>query len=394
MAGGYNKSEKDRKGNSKKVLKKLISVVQEHKINHIIVEDNIDYSLVDLLKIRLKKVDLGKLEIRGFHQSKPKEERILNTLWPLLKSHRLIIDQKVLEEDFLSFPQDDLNYKFFYQFLTMRRKDATPTVQGFGRPAHDDRLDALVLAIEHLMTQFDKKEKHKDKEIYVIEECGMGAELPNHPTEKPVNLNLSGQEEATSDRNNPIAQEFCLIKSPHKPEFYKEFNIIQELAEQGDSDAQFNLGGMYYTGSGGTKNYQEAFKWFKKAADQGSAEGQYVLGGMYDEGKYVTRDERQAVEWYQKAADQGHAAAQCSLGFMYYNGQGVAQNYQKALEWHRKAADQGDANAHFNLGCMHYYGHGVKKDYQEALKWYQKAADLGYVDAQAKVKELTKLLSK
>jgi hypothetical protein len=39
----------------------------------------------------------------------------------------------------------------------------------------------------------------------------------------------------------------------------------QSLAEQGDRDAQFNLGVIYYVGQGSPVNYTLALKWFKKA---------------------------------------------------------------------------------------------------------------------------------
>jgi len=40
------------------------------------------------------------------------------------------------------------------------------------------------------------------------------------------------------------------------------------LAEQGYSDAQFNLGVMYAKGEGVRKDYPEAAKWFRRAAEQ------------------------------------------------------------------------------------------------------------------------------
>ena len=45
--------------------------------------------------------------------------------------------------------------------------------------------------------------------------------------------------------------------------------IMQELAEQGDAEAQFNLGVMYANGEGVPQDYAEAVKWYPKAAEQG-----------------------------------------------------------------------------------------------------------------------------
>ncbi|HIF93894.1 MAG TPA: sel1 repeat family protein [Myxococcales bacterium] len=50
---------------------------------------------------------------------------------------------------------------------------------------------------------------------------------------------------------------------------------IREAAEQGDADAQNNLGVMYANGYGVAENYAEAVKWYRKAAEQGDASAQY-----------------------------------------------------------------------------------------------------------------------
>ena len=41
------------------------------------------------------------------------------------------------------------------------------------------------------------------------------------------------------------------------------------LAEQGDADAQYNLGWMYTNGDGVLQDYAEALKWYRLAAEQG-----------------------------------------------------------------------------------------------------------------------------
>ena len=45
-------------------------------------------------------------------------------------------------------------------------------------------------------------------------------------------------------------------------------------AEQGDADAQVNLGFMYKTGQGVPRDVAEAVQWFSRAANQGNAEAQ------------------------------------------------------------------------------------------------------------------------
>ena len=94
------------------------------------------------------------------------------------------------------------------------------------------------------------------------------------------------------------------------------------------------------------------FDTVRTKAEQGDAEAQYQLGKMYDDGKGVTQNDIEAIKWYRKAADQGLANAQDSLGVMYHTGQGVVQDYAEAAIWYRKAADKNHAKAQYNLGIM------------------------------------------
>jgi TonB family protein len=91
------------------------------------------------------------------------------------------------------------------------------------------------------------------------------------------------------------------------------FKMYRPLAAEGDADAQYNLGLMYYNGRGVTQNYQEALRWFKLSAEQGLARGQYMLGAMYYTGGKVTRDYQEALKWLRLAAAQGHPLAIAGL---------------------------------------------------------------------------------
>lgn len=47
---------------------------------------------------------------------------------------------------------------------------------------------------------------------------------------------------------------------------------VQLAAEQGDADAQFALGGMYYGGEGGPQDYLQAYAWLSVAAANGAVD--------------------------------------------------------------------------------------------------------------------------
>lgn len=171
-----------------------------------------------------------------------------------------------------------------------------------------------------------------------------------------------------------------------------ELDLTRELAEQGDGDAQFELGIMYARGQSVPQDYVEAAKWLTKAAEQGHARAQFNLGDMYRQGLGVPQDYKEAEKWYRVSAEQGHASAQFSLGIMYGTGDGVQQDYAEAEKWLTEAAKGGepeavkwltdvakggDARAQYILGDIYTKGVGVGRNAWRAAEWYRLAARQG-----------------
>ena len=79
----------------------------------------------------------------------------------------------------------------------------------------------------------------------------------------------------------------------------QDSNIVswRKTAEQGDADAQFNLGNAYHTGAGVEKDDKQAVIWYRKAAEQGNADAQSNLGLAYHNGTGVEKDDKEAVNW-------------------------------------------------------------------------------------------------
>ena len=123
--------------------------------------------------------------------------------------------------------------------------------------------------------------------------------------------------------------------------FAANIDELKKAAEQGDAQAQYNLGNCYAFGDGVEKNLSEAVKWWRKAAEQGVAPAQFNLGNCYAFGNGVEKNPTEAVKWYRKAAEQGYAPAQFNLGVCYYNGQGMIQNNIKAYAWIAVASANG-----------------------------------------------------
>lgn len=121
---------------------------------------------------------------------------------------------------------------------------------------------------------------------------------------------------------------------------------LRALAEQGNAEAQFNLGLVYDRGRGVPKDKQEALRWYRLAATQGDTFAQHALGDNYWEGTGVTKNDTEAVRWWRLAADKGFAPAQHSLGKIFAGtGQGVPSDKTHAYMWLMLSALQGDEEA-------------------------------------------------
>jgi hypothetical protein len=54
-----------------------------------------------------------------------------------------------------------------------------------------------------------------------------------------------------------------------------------------------------------SRNPAEAARWWREAADQGLSQAQFNLGMLYEQGEGVTADYQEAARWYELAAAQG-----------------------------------------------------------------------------------------
>ena len=101
------------------------------------------------------------------------------------------------------------------------------------------------------------------------------------------------------------------------------------LAEQGDPLGQFELAVVYTL----QNDDPAAFKWFKLSADQGVSDAQYNLGVMYSNGSSVPKDQKAAFKLFTLAADQFHLGAMEQLGWEYAFGDEVKKDDISAYMW-------------------------------------------------------------
>jgi hypothetical protein len=137
-----------REGYKTENLEALANVAKSQKVNYILVESNFG----DGMFTQLLKPVLGKIHpctVEEVRHSQQKERRIIDTLEPVLNQHRLIVDAKVIDQDYKSTSMlssdTRAQYQLFYQ-LSRLTKDR-------GSLSRDDRLDSLSMAVGYWVEQ-------------------------------------------------------------------------------------------------------------------------------------------------------------------------------------------------------------------------------------------------
>lgn len=143
-AGGF------RDGYSDKTLESLAKKAKQWKVQTVVFESNFGDGMFGKVfsPVLLKHHSAAMEEIRARGM---KELRICDTLEPVLSTHRLVIRDEVIREDYQTARdadgKHDVRYSLFYQLTRMAREK--------GAVAHDDRLDALALGVEFLRSTME-----------------------------------------------------------------------------------------------------------------------------------------------------------------------------------------------------------------------------------------------
>lgn len=144
---------------------------------------------------------------------------------------------------------------------------------------------------------------------------------------------------------------------------------LTKKAEQGDIDAQYELGCLYRSGK--HRNYSAALLWLLKAAEQGHAASQNAVGEIFLwNKKKQLRDEKKAFYWFLKAAEQGEAQAYFNLSKVYFEGKGCAENFEESTYWLQKAAEENIYGAQEELEKRYSYIYRSERDEKEYEKLF------------------------
>jgi len=134
-----------RDGYSDSTLLDILKGCKKYNVTKLVVETNFGDGIVaELFKKHLQQTQQG-IDVEEVRANVRKEDRIIDTLEPVLNQHRLIVDKSVVEWDYNSNkeapPEARLLYMLFYQMSRMCREK--------GAVKHDDRLDALAQGVKY-----------------------------------------------------------------------------------------------------------------------------------------------------------------------------------------------------------------------------------------------------
>jgi len=134
-----------RDGYSDSTLLDILRGCRRYNVTKLLVETNFGDGIVaELFKKHLQQTKQA-IDVEEVRANVRKEDRIIDTLEPVLNQHRLIVDRGVVEWDYASnkdeAPELRLLYMLFYQMSRMCREK--------GAVKHDDRLDSLAQGVKY-----------------------------------------------------------------------------------------------------------------------------------------------------------------------------------------------------------------------------------------------------
>lgn len=173
-----------REGYTDDTLQAIANCAKRNAVNYVVIEANFGDGMFEQLLLPFL-TRTHPVETEEIRHSTSKEQRIVDTLEPVMNQHRLIIDRSVVEWDYKStknLPPEQANqYRLFHQMTRMTKSK--------GALIHDDRIDCLAMAVAYWTEQMAAD---IDKNIQTHLAEALDAELRgflNHATGSLVSFN-------------------------------------------------------------------------------------------------------------------------------------------------------------------------------------------------------------
>ena len=138
-----------REGYSDSTLRQLANKAKIYGVNEIVIEGNFGDGMFSKLFAPVLNAihPCRTTEVKNYTQ---KEARIIDTLEPVMMRHKLIVHKQVILDDYQVY-ENAPAYSLIYQMTRLSRDR--------GALAHDDRLDALCMAVAYWLEVMDRDEE-------------------------------------------------------------------------------------------------------------------------------------------------------------------------------------------------------------------------------------------
>jgi TPR repeat protein/cellulose synthase/poly-beta-1,6-N-acetylglucosamine synthase-like glycosyltransferase len=172
---------------------------------------------------------------------------------------------------------------------------------------------------------------------------------------------------------------FAIVLDP--PDLAKGRIWWTRAAEAGNAEAQNHLGVLLVTELD-PPELDQARVWWTRAAEAGNAEAQFNLGALLAI-ELNPPELEEARMWWTRAAEAGHTGAQNNLAVLLTDLLEPAQadELAEACAWYTKAAASGDIRAQYGLGRL--LATALEPpELAAARTWWTQAAEAGHVESQ------------
>ncbi|MBN1832201.1 MAG: sel1 repeat family protein [Deltaproteobacteria bacterium] len=136
-------------------------------------------------------------------------------------------------------------------------------------------------------------------------------------------------------------------------DYKKAFELLQPLAEEGNTAAQTRLGALYVNGQGVEKDLDKGLSWIMKAATQGDETAKRIAFSLHLE-----------------LVNQGDTTVMYNCGYMCLNDWGGEHDANDCLGWLENAGKIGHEKSAKLLARIYTEGlHGITPDEEKATYW-------------------------
>lgn len=184
---------------------------------------------------------------------------------------------------------------------------------------------------------------------------------------------------AAATDNSSVVQEGKDLFSKQK--YLEALNVLLPVADAGDSEAQYYTALVYRA----QKKFDNALMWLEKSANNGNSDAFFQIGAMHDNGEGVEMNPLTAMDYYRKAKLEAPDRRFSNKVSTYtYDEKGTLSPTpsNQLFEQQKQMAVKGNPEAQYQVAYRLDYGLLVTRNFPEALKWYKTAAENGYSEAQ------------